>query len=391
MPGDPAGWSRPSWLSPLRVLFALAVLATGLFWFTDLDMAVAAHFYRPDDPRGPWPGETAPLWRFFYYGGPVFAVLLGAGALGALFWGLVRPSAARWRPGAALVLLTLVVGPGLLVNLVFKEHWGRPRPRQVEGLGGDRPYVPPLRPAPGDGKSFPAGHASVGFSLCALWLLWRRRHPAWAGAALAFSLLLGGLMGWGRMAAGAHFLSDVIWAGLITFSTALGLYYWVLRIPDRESGAGDEASGGPRPALLAGYGLLLLFLVFGAAMNYPVRRDLSLQETAPLPAEVEIRVDRGTVTLEWAKADGPPFSVRARIRGFGLPGFQIESYTRRPAGRLYYRLSEKGLFYELDARVRVRLRPEGVGRVRIRVDRGRVRLPTDLGRTRVEVLAPPRR
>jgi hypothetical protein len=34
------------------------------------------------------------------------------------------------------ILLSVILGPGLLVNLVFKDHWGRPRPRQVVALGG---------------------------------------------------------------------------------------------------------------------------------------------------------------------------------------------------------------------------------------------------------------
>jgi membrane-associated PAP2 superfamily phosphatase len=45
---------------------------------------------------------------------------------------------------------------------------------------------------------------------------------------------LGTLLGIGRMAAGAHFLSDAVWSALIVYIVAHGLYYYVLRIPARE-------------------------------------------------------------------------------------------------------------------------------------------------------------
>src|ERR1700751_4567466 len=39
---------------------------------------------------------------------------------------------------AALFLIaTLALGPGLLTNVVLKDHWGRPRPIDVKQFGGD--------------------------------------------------------------------------------------------------------------------------------------------------------------------------------------------------------------------------------------------------------------
>ena len=40
-------------------------------------------------------------------------------------------------------LLVLLMGPILLVNIILKEFWGRPRPYQTEQFGGEFPYVPP--------------------------------------------------------------------------------------------------------------------------------------------------------------------------------------------------------------------------------------------------------
>lgn len=42
-------------------------------------------------------------------------------------------------------------------------------------------------------------------------------------AALAGGLLAGALMGYGRMAQGAHFLSHVLWSAWLAWAVALGL------------------------------------------------------------------------------------------------------------------------------------------------------------------------
>src|SRR6185369_921132 len=45
--------------------------------------------------------------------------------------------------GRATVFLiaTLALAPGLLVNVLLKDHWGRPRPIDVTQLGGDQKFV----------------------------------------------------------------------------------------------------------------------------------------------------------------------------------------------------------------------------------------------------------
>ncbi|HBH49073.1 MAG TPA: PAP2 family protein, partial [Bacteroidales bacterium] len=39
----------------------------------------------------------------------------------------------RW---ALMMILTIVLGPGLLVNATFKDNWGRPRPNEIVEFGG---------------------------------------------------------------------------------------------------------------------------------------------------------------------------------------------------------------------------------------------------------------
>jgi membrane-associated PAP2 superfamily phosphatase len=154
-------------------------------------------------------------------------------------------SVAYWWPGgsllyrrAALVLLTFLLGPGIVINSVLKVHTGRPRPIQVEQLGGRYEPVPVLvqaHPAQWNQcRSFPSGHASVGYALCAGWFLWRRSRRGLAAIFLVGSLAVGSAIGLARMAAGAHHLSDIIWAAGIVYLVALWTYAGVLRLPQLE-------------------------------------------------------------------------------------------------------------------------------------------------------------
>src|SRR5262245_46652385 len=38
----------------------------------------------------------------------------------------------------------LAAGPGLVANLIFKDQWGRARPRQIVEFGGTKAFSPPL-------------------------------------------------------------------------------------------------------------------------------------------------------------------------------------------------------------------------------------------------------
>jgi membrane-associated PAP2 superfamily phosphatase len=156
-----------------------------------------------------------------------------------------------------------------VINAAFKDHWDRPRPRDVQAFGGEEVYVPPLMLGQ-SGNSFPCGHCSVAFAWGAFYLLWRRRHPAWAGAALAASIVVGSLMGVARMAAGGHFLSDVLWSAVLTWSTLLLLYWPIMRIPWREDEP-ERYPSSPDPRSVAFFKLALIALAATAGVLFTFR------------------------------------------------------------------------------------------------------------------------
>jgi membrane-associated PAP2 superfamily phosphatase len=114
-----------------------------------------------------------------------------------------------------------------LTNIVLKDHWGRPRPIDVQQFGGDyrfEPWWDPRGDCPNN-CSFVAGEPSGAFWTLAPAALAPPPLQAIAyGGALVFGVALGAF----RTAAGAHFFSDVVFAGVLIYLvvwTAHGLIY----------------------------------------------------------------------------------------------------------------------------------------------------------------------
>jgi lipid A 4'-phosphatase len=134
-------------------------------------------------------------------------------------------------------VLTLAIGPGLVTNLLFKDHWGRARPIDVTEFGGSYPFTPwwdPRGPCPNN-CSFIAGEPSGAFWTLAPAAL---APPQWRPLAYAAALGFGVTLGIVRIAAGGHFFTDVAFAGVIMYLVVWlmhGLLYrwWEPRDPGK--------------------------------------------------------------------------------------------------------------------------------------------------------------
>jgi membrane-associated PAP2 superfamily phosphatase len=196
-------------------------VTTPVFWLTDIDQRAAAVFYQANEGHSAWIWGDWWLWRGLFHYAPK---LLVATALGALALAVASYALGQLKPlrkPALYVLLVIALGPGVVVNWVFKDHWGRPRPLHITELGGHNDYIPPLKIGDTPHKSFPCGHCSVGYSLFALYFLSRKRK----GFYFSLALVAGLTMALSRMAAGGHFLSDILWSGYLVFLVAWLLYY----------------------------------------------------------------------------------------------------------------------------------------------------------------------
>lgn len=206
---------------PLGVILALSALVS----LSDFDRGLETYFYTP---TAGWLYSTDWLWTQLYEFGMIPGLVLAVGGLLLLVLSLfVVPLRRYWRPASFLLLLALI-GPGLLVHEVGKEMWGRPRPVDTLDFGGTRPYHQVYQPAgPELGKSFPSGHAAIGFYLIAPFFILRRRQRKAALVTLVIGSGYGALMSVGRMVQGGHYLTDVLWSGYLVYLTGMLLYYFL--------------------------------------------------------------------------------------------------------------------------------------------------------------------
>ncbi len=372
---------RRYWLPELIAFATLALLALIVFAVTRLDITATRLFFHPEN-ADVWPVSSERLWSLFYRATPWITGSFAIAGVVMVVIGLVRENAKRFRLYGLFILLCVVLGPGLVINVVLKDHWGRPRPRQIVEFGGKFDYVRPFIPARTNGKSFPCGDASVGFLFFTGWWLWRRSRPKRAALSLMAGLTLGTLLGIGRMAAGAHFLSDVVWSALIVYGVGHLLYYYVLRVPGREDSREVmypmiESNPRLKAATIAASCLLGVGIVGGGILANPSAKDLTaniqLTDYAPRPEKIEVIVDRLDVDIQLVGEAGREIECRGSIHGFGLPTNDIKStweFEAQPVPTLRYRVIEKGWFTDIDGVAHLRIPVQNVRTIVVRAKRG---------------------
>ena len=207
----------------LFVALAVAGVVGAIFAaYPRLDLDLAALFFDPNTrmfkvSSQQWVGYSRDGARWL-------VVLVAAPAVFAVLGKLLLPHRRMLVAGRAafLLLVTLALGPGVLANQILKDHWGRARPIDVVEFGGTDRFTPwwdPRGPCP-ENCSFIAGEPSGAFwTLGAAALAPPQWRPIAFGAALVFGAAIGVL----RMAGGAHFFTDVTFAGVFMFLLA-----WVL-------------------------------------------------------------------------------------------------------------------------------------------------------------------
>ncbi|MDP2903240.1 MAG: phosphatase PAP2 family protein [Methylovulum sp.] len=208
------------WLE-LLALMALISVTTPIFWLTDVDYQVASLFYQPGDGINVWPWKQWWLWDYLFRYATKFAVAIVVGALLIAISSYALPKLIPWRRPAIYIVLVIALGPGLVVNVIFKDHWGRPRPVHISEFGGQYAYVPPLQIGNTPDKSFPCGHCSVAYLFFACYFLSRKRKAFYFLLTLLFALM----MALTRLSAGGHFISDILWSGYLVFLVAWLVYY----------------------------------------------------------------------------------------------------------------------------------------------------------------------
>lgn len=353
----------------------VAALATSLLFASGtLDTAAARWFFRPD-AADHWPLAQRFPWIILYRAASWITASLLVAGLSALVLSLT-PRRRHWRGAATLVLLSVVIGPGLIGNAVLKDHWRHPRPRDVIELGGSMHYVPSPLIGPEGGASFPCGHCTVGFLYGIGWWIFRRR-TRWATLSLTAGLTAGALLGLGRMAAGAHFLSDVIWSALLAYGVTHLVYYYLLK-PDAYEGQ-PQGVAPRRTGVLGIVAPLAAALVLLALYAFPHGSDLgtAVALTADSPRFFDIQADRATIVIILVDAPASEVAIAGELHGFGWPtshlGARLETVSD-PVAALRYSITARGWLTDVDGFARLTIPGSAFGRIRVRVGRGDIRV-----------------
>lgn len=218
-----------AWLLPL-ILLALITPFTPY-----LDLAISNYYFQPTQSF-----QSNEFFTFLYNYGLIPAQLLFSSAAVMLFLGCFFKKWKKWHTPALVLVLSLLIGGGLIVHEMFKEHWGRPRPKQVIEFGGTQPFRPYYEPnffhQLEPSKSFSCGHCTMGFYFFSPALLARRlnyRKTFWAALLIAFAL--GISLSFARIVQGGHFFSDTLVSAIVMWLSA---YLTVqLLIPPKEDKA----------------------------------------------------------------------------------------------------------------------------------------------------------
>lgn len=199
------------------LLFLACVLIFTLGW--KIDIAAASLFY--DESTGfhlrtAWYNEFIKdtfarihiLWLLLLIGGIAFCWFKGFAARRKLL---------------TFMLVSMLVGPGLFVNVFLKENSiDRARPNEVQLFGGPDTFTPAFVYSGQCNKncSFVSGHSAIGFYVIVLGWVFRSKLWFWGGFAL------GAVISLSRMMEGAHFLSDTVFAFWSVYFCTLLLGHW---------------------------------------------------------------------------------------------------------------------------------------------------------------------
>ena len=203
---------------------AIAGVTMVLLMGHPLDLAVAKYFYDPASKK--FLAEFEPAIGRLRDNGLVAIVTCAGFVIAAVVKRLRRqpPGPATSARAILFLVSTLLLAPGLLVNLGLKDHWHRPRPAHLTEFGGKQnyPYVDWWNSAGQCDRncSFVSGEASSAAWMFAPAML---APPPWRAAAFAAAAVFTAVISFVRMAAGGHFLTDVLFAIMLTL-----IVIWVM-------------------------------------------------------------------------------------------------------------------------------------------------------------------
>lgn len=218
---------KTKWL-PIIIASIVILIITIATRTLDLDILISKAFYVSGQG---FPLKQNLIVRFFYASVPVVIALSIIFFVGFAIAAFKNKNIRRHNRIVIALFVSIVIGPGIIVNTVFKDNFGRPRPHQTIEFGGKYESKQILEPNWGNrGSSFPSGHAAVPISfLLVSFALYRRGKLTLAKQIAAALIVWYVAVSFSRVAAGRHHFSDVSWAAYFSFITAWLSYVYIER------------------------------------------------------------------------------------------------------------------------------------------------------------------
>ena len=224
---------RPFWVLHLVLPLSVAILVLFTLENTRIDLWLADQWFALEGQQWAWRNHWLTYDVIHHYGKQMvigFGIILLS--LIALSYRVARFR--EWRQPMVYLLVSMAVLPSAIAS--FKHISPVPCPWDLMPYGGDSVYRPTFTYSFGPAESghcFPAGHASGGFALLAMYFAayFFVRRPV---LFLLPGLIVGSLFALGQQARGAHFLSHDLWT--LSFCWFGALVLFLLFRPQRWAG-----------------------------------------------------------------------------------------------------------------------------------------------------------
>lgn len=307
----------------LLIFVIIFGLLTVPFLIFNLDVLLEQPYYTSENG---WFLMQIPFWDFLYKYSiflGYFVAVIALFVVSASYW---KRNLIKWRKAAYFMLLVIVLGPGVLVNATFKDHWGRPRPREIVEFDGAEQYAKPWVKTDGKGKSFPCGHASIAFYLAIPFLFLRKKYKKWAWFFMVFGTLYGLLVGYARMIAGGHFASDVLWAAGMVWFVGILAYHWLKPDAEIDIDSIDEAAQKRKGKIVAVLmGIVLPIMTVGLLLATPyISNRIFDRGRADLEGigmnHFQVNIDEGVINVAFCDS----LYIQNSVSAFGFPNSKID-------------------------------------------------------------------
>ncbi|MEQ1776463.1 MAG: phosphatase PAP2 family protein [Burkholderiales bacterium] len=201
---------------------------------TGIDPQVTGWFYDAQSGGFPWRYNSF-MEVVMHHWTKYLVILVAVAAFAGYLISFLTPQLQSNRSLFLFVALALTLAPLAVATLKFFSL--RHCPWDIAGFGGFVPYAGLLDAYPGNvapGRCFPAGHASTGFCLFAFHFAGRALgNPLLARAGFALGLIAGFGLGLVRIMQGAHFVSHVLWSGVVCWMVIVMLYGLIVEPRER--------------------------------------------------------------------------------------------------------------------------------------------------------------